>query len=104
MVAQNGVGYPNMHYIVYNGDALVYTNLACGATTFANVLAFDGSQNQPNSTGSTSYTYDTRTNTFAELPYANSSYICVDGVGASCTQEGDRSPTLQKETPASNPE
>lgn len=75
----------------------MYTNVACGAK-FADEFAFDGSQNQPNSMNASSAIYDTRTNSYSYLPYKNSSYICVDGVGESCTQYGDRSETLLKET------
>jgi len=99
IVAQNGVGYPNIHQIVYNGDALVYTNLACG-NSFASEFAFDGSQNQPNSTNLTSVNYDTRTNSYASLPYKGDSVICTTGFGSNCTDTYTSLPTIQKETAA----
>jgi hypothetical protein len=85
---------------VFNGDTLVYTTLACG-NNFADELAFDGSQNQPNSANATSVIYDTRTNSYSSLPYKGEDFICSAGVGASCNQPGNRADTLVKETPSS---
>lgn len=106
IVAQNGVGFPNQIFKVWDGEKLVTTqNPVAGAeSTFDSQLVFDGMQNAPvyssNTTNRTDdHIYDANNLQYIDLvadPDKNS-YICVNGTGTElCPDTYEREETVFK--------